>query len=136
MKKQISIKAISKKAFPVLLFAILSMTQSAYALPGTSVNKEPEITYKGVSDKKLMFNINFKNEAAQPLHLTIKNEAGEVIYATQFESKPLNKTIVFPEFPESGKLTFVMSAGKKEVAQTFQINAQVKTVEEFTVKGI
>jgi hypothetical protein len=83
-----------------------------------------------------MFNINYKNELAEKFLLTIKNELGETIYAKQYESKPLNKTMLFSEFPENGKLTFAIITGKKEFTQTFSINSQVKTVEEFIVKGI
>ena len=135
MKKQF-ITAISRTFSTVLFVVFLSTSQSVYALPDSSINKEPEVTYKGLSDKKLMFNVNYRNEAADPIQLTIKNETGEIVYSKQFESKPLNRTMLFSEFPETSKLTFVITAGKKEISQTFQINTEVKTVEEFIVKSI
>lgn len=136
MKKQFLTRAISKGIFTVAFIAIFSMSQNVYALPDKPVNKEAEITYRGSTDNKLMFNINYKNELAEKFFLTIKNELGEIIYSKQYESKPLNKTMSFSEFPENGKLTFVIATGKKEFSQTFSINSQVKTVEEFIVKGI
>jgi hypothetical protein len=135
MKKQLT-TAISKAFCTALFVVFVSLSQSAYALPDSSINKEAEVTYQGLNDRKLMFNVSYRNESADPLQLTIKNDLGEIIYSRQFESKPLNKTMLFSEFPENSKLTFVITAGKKEMSQTFQINAEVKTVEEFVVKGL
>jgi hypothetical protein len=44
--------------------------------------------------------------------------------------------MLFSEYPENCKLTFSILSGRKELSQSFEINSQVRTVEEFIVKGI
>ena len=138
MKKQLT-KAISKKVFTFLFVVVISctMSQSVYALPDTlAISKGAEITYKGLSDKNLVFSVNYKNELAEPFELLIKNDQNEIIYVKQFDAKPLNRTLLFSEVPENCKLTFVITSGKKAISQSFEINAHIRTVEEFIVKGI
>lgn len=137
MKKQL-FKAISKRVSTVVL-AVLILTaasQKSFALPNVPFSKSAEISYKGFKDNKLVFNVNYKNEFAQPFQLVIKNEQNEVIYSQPFAAQPLNTTLLFSEVPEKTRLTFLIKTGKKEVSQSFEINTQVKTVEEYIVKGL
>lgn len=137
MKKQ-STKAISKKVFTFLFAVLVSCTlaQKTYALHDRTTGKGVEVTYQGLRDKKLAFNVNYKNESGQPFQLTIRNDQDQIIYLSKFETTPLNKTMLFSEFPDNSKLTFLITSGKQKIKQTFQINTEVKTVEEFIVKGI
>lgn len=137
MKKQLT-KAISKKVFTFLFVAFVSCTMSTslYALPDTTENKGAEITYKGIVDKKLAFNVNYKNELSQNFQLTIKNDQDQIIYSNQFDAKPFNKTMLFSDFPDNSRLTFLITIGKREFSQAFEINSHVTTVEEYIVKGI
>jgi hypothetical protein len=134
VKKQ----SISTKVFTFLFAVLVSCTfaQNTYAFPDSTSGKGVEVTYQGLQDKKLVFHVNYKNELAQPFQLTIRNDQDQIIYATKFESTPLNKTLLFSEFPETSRLTFLITTGKEKIAQSFEINTQVKTVEEFIVKGI
>lgn len=141
MKKQ-SINAVSKKVFSFLLIVIVSVGISPLAFAATggsdkdsNKNKVVEITYQGAREKNLVFNVNYKNELAQPFQLTITNDHYQVIYSQQFDAKPLNRTILFSELPENCKLIFRIISGKKEISQAFEINSQVKTVEEYVVKS-
>lgn len=137
MKKQ-STGVLSKRVITLTLaaFLILGSTQNLYALPDKPAAKGAQIVYQGLQDNKLVFNVNFENELSQPFQLLVKNEENLVLYFKEYKAKPSNTKMLFTEIPENGKLTFVIKTGKKEVAQTFEINTQVKTVEEFIVKGI
>ncbi|MCW3114068.1 MAG: hypothetical protein JWR18_2464 [Segetibacter sp.] len=137
MKKQL-IKAISKRVFTLFFagFILCSGSQSVFAADESTKSKGVEVTYQGLRDKKLVFNVNYKNELSQPFQLTIKNDQDQIIYIKQFDAKPLNTTMLFSEFPENGKLTFLILSGKKEISQAFEINSEVRTVEELIVKGI
>ncbi|MGI8635599.1 MAG: hypothetical protein ACR2KZ_09375 [Segetibacter sp.] len=83
MKKQLT-KAISRTFCTVLFVVFVSMSQNVYALPDSAINKEPEVSYRGVSDQKLMFNVSYRNESADVIQLTIKNDLGEIIYSRHF----------------------------------------------------
>jgi hypothetical protein len=135
MKKQ-STNAISKKVFSLFLAASLLCASSQSLYANDTANKGAEISYKGLQDKNLVFNINYKNELAEAFELVIKNDHNEVIYLKQFDAKPLNTTLLFTEVPEQCTLSFIIRTGKKEVAQLFEIDTQVKTVQEYVVKGL
>ncbi len=138
MKKQ-SMHAISKKVFTVIIAAAISgvMAQSSYALPDKNSAKGFDISYTGRHDKGLAFNVNYKNELSEPFELIVKNDQDQVIYSEQYAAKAFNKSMIFSELPDNCKLTFSIVVGKKQVStQTFEIKSQVKTVEEYIVKGI
>lgn len=137
MKKQL-IKPFSTRVFALFFagFILFSGSQSVFAADDSTKNKGAEITYQGLRDKKLVFNVNYKNEISQPFQLTIKNDQHQIIYVKHFDAKPLNTTMLFSEFPENGKLTFSIISGKKEISQAFEINSEVRTVEELIVKGL
>jgi hypothetical protein len=137
MKKQ-SAGVISKRVLTLTLaaFLLLGSRQNIYALPSDPSARSVQIVYQGLQDKKLVFNVNYENESSQPFQLLVKNEENLVLYFKEYEAKPLNTRMLFTDIPENGKLTFIIRTGKKEVAQAFEINTQVKTVEEFIVKGI
>ncbi|MCW3106981.1 MAG: hypothetical protein JWQ09_1487 [Segetibacter sp.] len=137
MKKQL-IKAISKKVFTLFFaaFILCATAQSSYALPDSTPAKAAEITYKGLQDSRLVFLVNYKNEQSETFQLIVRNEQNDILYFKQYKAKPLNTKMLFSDVPENGKLTFLIKTGKKEISQAFQINTQVKTMEEFIVKGL
>ncbi len=138
MKKQSS-RSISKTVITLILAGIISgfTSQSVYALPDKIPGKGVEVTYTGTRGKSLVFNVNYKNELSQPFDLTIRNDQNEIIYIEHYDAKPLDRSFLFSDVPENCKLTFHLTAGKKEkLTQTFEIKSQVKTVEEYIVKGI
>lgn len=138
MKKQF-INAIERKCFTLFAsFVIVFCSFSrSYALPDrpTNVAKTAEISYKGLKDDALVFKVDFKNEAAQPFVLVIKNET-DVIYSKSFKGKALNSDVLVTEVPENCKLSFTIRAGNKDYTQNFEINSKTKVVEELLVKGI
>ena len=137
MKKQ---STISKSiwSFLIAFFVFGATTQQVFANPATNpiADKAAEITYKGLQENKLAFNVSYQNELAQKFQLIVKNDQNEVIYLKDFEARPATVRILFSEVPQNCKLTFLIRTGKKEVSKAFEINSQIKTVEEYVVKGI
>jgi hypothetical protein len=137
MKKQ-STASISKKAFSLTLaaFLLLGFHSNATVLPDSITLKGPEIAYQGLQDKNLVFNVNYTNETGEPFQLIVKNEENMILYFKEYKDKVVTTKILFTEVPENCKLTFTIKTGKKEVSQAFEVNTQIKTVEEFVVKGL
>jgi len=103
---------------------------------GDTVNKGAESSYKVLKDKNLVFKIDYKNELSEAFQVVIKNDHNDVIYLKQFDAKPLNATLLFTEVPENCTLSFFIRTGKKEVAQAFKIDTEIKTGQEYIVKGL
>lgn len=138
MKKQLT-QTIAKKASLLILAVVIlfGAAPASYAQTENNISlKGVEITYQGLQNKKLLFNINYKNEVAEPFELIIKNEQNEIIFFQKYNAQPLNRSILFSEVNDNCKITFLIKTGKKELAQAFKINTEVKTSEEYLVKGI
>ena len=120
----------------LLVIATTASTVHAYPGKGFSLDRPFEISYKGAQDKLLCFKIDFKNEMNQPFQLLIINEQKEVLYKKDYDNKPLNTQLLLSEIPEDCRLTFVINTNDQKLTQSFQINKEVKTVEQFVVKGL
>ena len=139
MKKQ-SVIATGMKALAVLVcFVVVSCSYSNSFASGGSIEtavKFNAVTYEGSKDQSLVFKVDYKNELAQAFKLVIRGEANDVFYSKSFDSKPLTVNIVLKELPENCKLTFEFQSPEKNLSQSFQIDTNVKTVEEYVVKGL
>lgn len=139
MKKQLNIP-IEKKALKFLVaFALLFgsyVTSFATPVGPTKDAKSSYISYKGLKDKFLVFTVDYKNEMEQPFQLVIKNEHNDVLYSKSYEAKPLNKDILLTDLPDDSKLTFSIESKKNNYNQTFAIDTNVKTIQEYIVKDL
>lgn len=138
MKKHF-LSAIGKKAFTLAAFVIIFCSSAkTYALSDTSagVAKPSYITYQGLKDNYLVFKVDYKNELAKPFQLVIKNEHNDILYKKMFDAKPFSTDILLTEVPDNSKLTFSIETGKNNFSQSFTIDTEVKTTEEYIVKGL
>lgn len=139
MKKQL-INSIQKKVFTlsvafVLIFGSYAKT-IASPVSDASDTKSSYISYKGLKGNYLVFKVDYKNESAQAFQLVIKNEQNEVLYSKAFDAKSLNTNVLLTEVPDDSKLTFSIVTKKNTYSQSFAIDSNVKTIEEYVVKGL
>ena len=138
MKKQTT-NVIEKKAITLLLALVIVFSSSVnlYASPDrTGTDQLEGITYKGLKDKSLVFKVKYDNELAKSFELIIKNEYNDILYSKNYGAKPINTDVLLSEFPENCKLTFLIRTGKKDLTKSFVINTEVKTSQEYIVKGL
>jgi len=139
MKKQFSL-AITKKVltFSFALAVIFGTYAKSFAADNETANaaKSSYISYKGLKDNYLVFKVDYKNENAEPFQLVIKNEQSDVLYAKNFSSQPLNTNVLLTDIPDNSKLTFSILSKKNNVSQSFTIASEVKTTQEYVVKGL
>jgi hypothetical protein len=133
MKKQ-----LAKTVSTLLVAAVVLFNASVFAGPRRSSNnlQGVNISYSGLREKQLVFKVDYKNELAQPFQIIISNEFNDIIHNQKYDAAPLNTTLLLSEIPESGKITFTLRTADKEFKQTFEINREVKTVEEVVVKDV
>ncbi len=139
MKKRF-MNSIKKKVVTFSLAFILILGSSAKTFAAldqpASSEKSCDISYKGLRDSYLVFKVDYKNEVAQPFQLVIKNEQNDVLYIKTFEAKPLDTNVLLTDVPDDSKLTFSIVSKKNNYSQSFSIVSQVKTIEEYVVKGL
>ncbi|WP_018615359.1 hypothetical protein [Segetibacter koreensis] len=138
MKKQL-IKSIEKKViiFSLAFVIIFGSYSNTFAAPERPASDAASyVSYKGFKGNYLVFKVDYKNEATQPFQLVIKNDHNEVLYSRSFDAKPLNTDVLLTEIPDDVKLTFSIETRKNRISQTFSIDSEVKTTQEYIVKGL
>lgn len=139
MKKQL-INSIEKKVFTFLVAFVLFFGSYAktYASPTDPLgdNNSSYFTYAGLKNNFLVFKVDYKNELVQPFQLVIRNEVNEVLYQKKFDANPLSTSILLTEIPDDSKLTFSIVTVNNNFSKSFKIDTEVKTTEEYIVKGL
>ncbi len=138
MKKHVT--TIQRKAVTLLVASALIFSTATMSYASTDSNqntvKGVEISYKGVENSLLVFNVDYKNELSKTFQLVVKNDQNEVLFVKKYDAKPLNTSIRLSAPSEKVKISIAIETGKKEFSQSFEIDSKIKTVEEFVVKGI
>ncbi len=139
MKKQL-INSIEKKAltFSVALMLVFGNYAKSFEVKADSAAKTKSsfISYKGLRNDHLVFEVDYKNELSEPFELIIKNDQNDILYKKAFDAKPLNTDVLLTEVPDGIKLTFSIHTRKNNLNQSFEIDTRIKTTEEYVVKGI
>ncbi len=114
-----------------LLFVLFSTT----AVHATDKVKNPpaDIKYIGSVDSKPIFQIDIANEDAQEVSLTLKDQDGTVIYADVIKDKSYTRKIQLENVDSNLKLTLSLRSKKGVQTQQFQINKNVRVVEDVVV---
>jgi hypothetical protein len=125
------------KAIAIALTAVLFLFGSPLTTKANGGKKSPSITeaqvsvtYQGVSDNNLVFNVNYENLSGGKFWLIIKNDNGDVVYQQHFSDTHFAKTIYFQNTDTDINPTFVIRTGNNEVVRQFQVN---KIITETTV---
>ncbi|HLX66270.1 MAG TPA: hypothetical protein VKR41_04715 [Puia sp.] len=130
------------KAIAIALTAVLFLFGSPLTTKANGGKSEKtaiteaqvSVTYQGVSDDNLVFNVNYENLSGGKFWLIIKNDNGDVVYQQHFTDTHFAKTIYFQNTDTDINPTFVIRTGNNEVVRQFQVN---KIITETTVvKGL
>jgi hypothetical protein len=128
----------ASKAIAIALTAVLFLFGSPLTTKANDGGKKTptiteaqvSITYQGVSDNNLVFNVNYENLSGGKFWLIIKNDNGDIVYQQHFTDTHFAKTIYFQNTDTDINPTFVIRTGNNEVVRQFQVN---KIITETTV---
>lgn len=128
-------RSIMKSAASVVLFVLLT-SSNIYA-----ADANPElpvaVTYVGTENYSPVFLIQFDNEEEEAVLLTLKDEAGNIIYTEVVKDKKFSKRFKL-EGAELGKMKLVLTLRYKGASNTevFEISRNARQVEEVSVAKI
>jgi len=91
------------------------------------------VQYAGASDNAVMFRVQFANPEAQKFTLTIKNEAGDVLYRGHFNNTNFSKTVHLLNEENEMSPVFIISSGDRKIERSFTVNRTTGTTEEVVV---
>jgi hypothetical protein len=91
------------------------------------------VQYAGASENAVMFRVQFANTEAQKFTLTIKNEAGDVLYRGHFTNANFSKTVHLLNEESEMSPVFIISSGDQKIERSFTVNRITGTTEEIVV---
>ena len=125
-------KAVRRVVTSATLLFVLFSTTAVHAT-GKVKNPPADIKYIGSVDSKPIFQIDIANEDAQEVSLTLKDQDGTVIYADLIKDKSYTRKIQLENVDSNLKLTLSLRSKKGVQTQQFQINKNVRVVEDVVV---
>jgi hypothetical protein len=121
----------------ILMGAMLANPATSKANNGVDsvVEKEKQgnIQYLGTSDNSVWFNVKYANPTAEKFTLVIKNADGDILYQGQFTDVSFAKKIKLLIEDEDVNPTFIIKAGNRQIAQSFQVNTSTRLIEQVVV---
>ncbi len=112
------IKAI---LFSFLLAGFLPSMAQVRVTPPSSVGAE--ISYIGIIDDKLTFQVDYKNLTSENFTVTISDQFGNVLFHEKYSESNLSKNFAISKFEfEVGKLSFSVRKGKEKLIKIFSVN--------------
>ena len=142
--KKTFVKIVSSKFVPALLIATAlfafapsqSIANSKKAIEILSTNSTTSVQFAGSATNALLFDVKINNAAGEKFTLVIKNSDGDVLFSKAYDDKAFNKKIKIlkDETSSAGTdFTFSIVSPNKDVANTFQVNATTKVVDDVVI---
>ena len=124
-------KFIKASAFALILLSATSIhaqaIEASEKLPTNAV-----VTYLGKNDDMMLVQVQFENTTGEKFNITVKDPDGATLYTQVFSDKKFDKNFRIP-LVENDKITFVIKNVSDKTAETFEVNSNVRTVEDVVV---
>lgn len=141
MKKNLTL-SVGKAARKAILYFGLTSVMAVSFLPSAvhAQDKEKpaptgvEIRYIGSVDEKPVFQIEFENNTEEVFNVSIKDEEGVVLYKERFKDKKFSRKFQFEKADmDHVKLTFTLTGEKEKQSQAFEINTNVRVIQDVVI---
>lgn len=131
MKKQVA-KHLIRFALASLLLATVAPVMAQDGIRSTP--PAVSINYIGTVDNQPIFQIEFDNKNEELFNLSIKDDQGIVLFNEKFKDKKFSKKFQLEKPTEDNvKLTFTIAADKEKQSQSFEINTNVRVIQDVVV---
>lgn len=95
--------------------------------------KKSYVKYLGTENGDVWFSVNYANPAGEKFTLIVKNEEGDILYEGTFNNQQFAKKIKLVLDEQDALPTFVIKTPSRQFAQSFQVNADTRLVENVVV---
>ena len=138
MKKQLFIARPVKRCSAALLTSLILIVGifDAKASDETGKITSEVISYVGLQNNILTFNVNYLNQTEDRVVLELSDEQGDVIYRKVYKDKEVNKNIFLKNGGEKCRLTFTIRSAKETITQKFDIEPQASVITETVVTAM
>lgn len=117
-----------------LLFATVLSVSSVQAAEGTPKEAPVEIKYLGTTAGQPLFQINFSNPQGEEVVLTLRDDAGNLIFSDVVRGASYSKKLQFSELgDEKLKVKLTLRTKKDYQTQNFEISKSTRVIEDVAV---
>lgn len=96
-------------------------------------SKKSYVKFLGTENGDVWFSVNYANPAGEKFTLIVKNEDGDVLYEGAFNDQKFSRKIKLVLDEQDALPTFVIKTASQRFAQSFQVNADKRLVENVVV---
>jgi len=136
MKKQFVSNNTRKAMMRFGVAALLMMGSLTHSFATPTKGEEPfvNIKYVGVVDQRAQFQFDMITDNDEAYIVSIQGEDGTVLYKEKVAKKIFTKKFELNSGDlNSSKLLFTVTGEKTKKSQSFEVNAQVRTVQDVVV---
>ena len=142
--KHAFLKLTGKKFITAVFLSASLLLTSFYS--NAAVSKEnieiisgekTNIHFAGSTTDALMFKVNINNEKGDDFTVTIKNNAGDVLFSKSFNDVNFNKSFkLLKGENDSERYYFTITSTNKNLEDTYVVTTSARTVEDVAVNKL
>jgi len=115
----------------LLFLVFISEPQPAQAQPLTGTDSS--IKYLGIQESHAVFQLQIENEAEESYTVRIKDHSGNLLFYKTFRDKRILQKFYFNKEEMGELVTFIITSRKKQKIETFQVDRNVRVIEEVVI---
>ncbi|MEP7258529.1 MAG: hypothetical protein ABI687_09075 [Flavitalea sp.] len=136
---QASLSSKFFKATAIVLLMSGSTYLNAQAIATSNpVSKEPRnavVSYLLNDNDMVVFQVDVENAVKEKFNVIVRDGSGSTIFNEAYTQQHFSKKFKLPK-DNQGKLTFIVKSPSETSTQSFEINSNIRYVEEVVVKKI
>jgi hypothetical protein len=137
MKKQ-SMRMTSRarnRFFAFTVTAILLSASASLQAQSNETVKPAAIRHLGNTTETMQFQVKFDNEAGDKFAVVVRDQDNNVLFQEFYTDKNFDRKFSLPKV-DNNKVIFQIKSLKSNAIQTYEVNTNVRMVEEVIVKRV
>jgi hypothetical protein len=128
-------KNVLRKTITYFSFVAVLLFHSLPALQAQSNGNNPvSVRYIGLVDQQPVFQVEFENGEEKSFQVSIRDEEGNLLYNERANAKKFSRKFQLEKSaPESMKLTITLTREKEKQSQVFEINTNVRVIQDVVI---
>jgi hypothetical protein len=122
-------------AFVILLATSMPSFVKAQEIPQVTTGGgiRAAIKYVGTADDQLIFKLEIENSVNDSYSIKIRDEEGNTFFEERFRDKKLTRRFAIKKEDAGELLTFIIKSSRDQQVETFQIDRNVRMIEDLVI---
>jgi len=118
-----------------LSFSVLFISPQ-FVLAQTTISSgiSSSIKYLGAEGNHVVFHLEIDNKAEEPYTVRIKDEYGNLLFYKTIKERRISKRFHFNKDEIGELVTFIVNSKKEQKIETYQVDRNIRIVEDVVVR--